>query len=87
MCVQVTILAYNLRKLFVMSHTYGSQRKHIFGEALHLQGSHGIRNLDVNFSRQGKHGEFSKFNFFTQGALWKHGENLENREFFLKILL
>ena len=39
------------------------------------QGGHGIGktgNLAVNFSRQGKHREFSKFNFFTQGKWRQH---------------
>ena len=46
------------------------------------QGGHGTGNLAVNFSRQGKHREFSKFNFL-------HRENCGNRENleFLKILL
>ena len=42
------------------------------------QGGHGTGktgNLAVNFSRQGKHREFSKFNFL-------HRENFENLEFF-----
>ena len=50
-----------------------------------MQGGHGTGktgNLAVNFSRQGKHREFSKFNFFTQGKLWQHRENIENLEFF-----
>ena len=44
----------------------------------HIQGGHGTGktgNLAVNFSRQGKHREFSKFNFL-------HRENSENLEFF-----
>ena len=40
-----------------------------------MQGGHGTGNLAVNFSRQGKHKEFSKFNFL-------HRENFENLEFF-----
>ena len=42
------------------------------------QGGHGTGktgNLAVNFSRQGKHREFSKINFL-------HRENFENLEFF-----
>ena len=39
------------------------------------QGGHGTGNLAVNFSRQGKHREFSKFNFL-------HRENFQNLEFF-----
>ena len=43
-----------------------------------IQGGHGTGktgNLAVNFSRQGKHREFSKFNFLYR-------ENFENLEFF-----
>ena len=42
------------------------------------QGGHGTGktgNLAVNFSRQGKHREFSKFDFL-------HRENFENFKFF-----
>ena len=49
------------------------------------QGGHGTGktgSLAVNFSRQGKHREFSKFYFFTQGKLCQHRENFENLEFF-----
>ena len=47
------------------------------------QGGHGTGktgNLAVNFSRQGKHKEFSKFNFL-------HRENCANTGKMLKILL
>ena len=43
-----------------------------------IQGGHSTGktgNLAINFSRQGKHREFSKFNFL-------HRENFENLEFF-----
>ena len=46
-----------------------------------VQGGHGtgkIGNLAVNFSRQGKHREFSKFNFL-------HRENCANTGKILKI--
>ena len=45
----------------------------------HIQGGHGTGktgNLAVNFSRQGKHREFSKFNFL-------HRENFEFFENFV----
>ena len=48
-----------------------------------IQGGHGTGktgNLAVNFSRQGKHREFSKFNFL-------HRENCGNTGKILKILL
>ena len=50
----------------------------------YIQGGHGTGktgNLAVNFSRQGKHREFSKFNFL-HGKLCQHRENFENLEFF-----
>ena len=46
-----------------------------------LQGGHGTGktgNLAVNFSRQGKHREFSKFIFLHR----ENGANTENFEFF-----
>ena len=49
-----------------------------------IQGGHGTGktgNLAVNFSRQGKHREFSKF-YFLHRENWQHGENFENLEFF-----
>ena len=49
---------------------------------MHDQGVHGTGktgNLAVNFSRQGKHREFSKFNFL-------HRENCGNTGKILKIL-
>ena len=52
-------------------------------QKLGLQGGQGTGktgNLAVNFSRQGKHREFSKFNFL-------HRENCANTGKILKILL
>ena len=43
-----------------------------------VQGGHGTGNLAVNFSRQGKHREFSKFNFLHR----ENCGNMENLEFF-----
>ena len=50
----------------VATHSMPMQKLHDLENALHDQGGHGTGktgNLAVNFSRQGKHGEFSKFNF------------------------
>ena len=52
----------------------------------HCQGGHGTgktANLAVNFSRQGKHREFSKFNFLHRENCANTGKILN----FLKILL
>ena len=49
-----------------------------------VQGGHHIGktgNLAVNFSRQGKHREFSKFTFLHRGNC-ANTENFENLEFF-----
>ena len=51
------------------------------GESVHKQGGHGTgktENLAVNFSRQGKHREFSQFYFL-------HRENCANTGKILKI--
>ena len=53
-------------------------------ESGRLQGGHGTGktgNLAVNFSRQGKHREFSKFNFLHRENCG-NTENFENLEFF-----
>ena len=55
----------------------------MLGACILYQGGHGIGktgNLAVNFSRQGKHREFSKFIFL-------HRENGANTRKILKILL
>ena len=49
-----------------------------------IQGGHGTGktgNLAVNFSRQGKHREFSKFNFLHRENC-ANTENFETLEFF-----
>ena len=54
-----------------------------------LQGGHGTGktgNLAVNFSRQGKHREFSKFNFLHRENCG-NTENFENLEFFEKFVI
>ena len=57
---------------------------------MHLdQGGHGTGktgNLAVNFSRQGKHREFSKFNFLHRENCGNTGKILKIQNF-LKILL
>ena len=56
---------------------------------MHKQGGHGTGktgNLAVNFSRQGKHREFSKFNFLHRENCGNTGKILKI-ENFLKILL
>ena len=51
----------------------------------HNQGGHGTGktgNLAVNFSRQGKHREFSKFNFLHRENCGNTGKIFENLEYF-----
>ena len=56
---------------------------------IHIQGDHGTGktgNLAVNFSRQGKHREFIKFNFLRGENCANTGKILKIQNF-LKILL
>ena len=59
------------------------------GLVIFVQGGHGTGktgNLAVNFSRQGKHREFSKFNFLHRENCGNTGKILKIKNF-LKILL
>ena len=76
-CVKNVFLKQVSRFCYLPRPRKGKGKSSTKGQAVN-QGGHGTGNLAVNFSRQGKHREFSKFNFL-------HRENCGNTGKILKI--